>query len=59
MLLTAHKAQSDPELKELLKDKFYHQGPIWQDRILVTYLLHRLKDSEKSIWGEMVRNFPK
>lgn len=60
MLLTSYKAENlaDEELKVVLK-KFYHEGPICQDRILVTYLLYNLDKNKENLWSKMASYFSK
>lgn len=41
------------------EESFYHSGPIWQDRILVTYILYIMETDPGLLWSRMASNFSK
>lgn len=57
LLLTSHRALKDPALANLFSNSFYREGSLWQDRILVTYLLYLLSVDRDCIWTFMARRF--
>ena len=57
--MTAHRAMKEPSLEEVFKEAFYREGPVWQDRILITYLLYTLAVGKEGVWLDMVRHFSK
>lgn len=57
LLLTSHRAMKEVELSSVFSNKFYREGTMWQDRILVTYLLFLLSKEKDCIWTEMVKQF--
>jgi hypothetical protein len=59
LILTAHKALKEPALEELFTNTFYREGPLWQDRVLITYLLYILSKNADSIWAHMAKQFSK
>lgn len=59
LILTSHKALKDPEVQELFNNTFYKEGLLWQDRILVTYLLYLLSINRNCLWTYMAQHFSK
>ena len=60
LLLTSHAAENHPVLCKIFEEEdFYHTGPIWQDRILITYLLYELDKNPQTLWSHMASLFSK
>jgi hypothetical protein len=59
LILTSHRALKEPELAEIFDNSFYKEGPLWQDRILVTFLLYLLSTNKECIWLDMAKQFSK
>ena len=57
LILTSHRALKDPALVHLFENSFYREGLLWQDRILVTYLLYLLSVDRDCLWTFMAKNF--
>jgi hypothetical protein len=59
LILTSHCALEDPAMAHLFSNTFYREGSLWQDRILVTYLLYLLSVDRDCLWTYMARHFSK
>jgi hypothetical protein len=59
LLLTAHRAREEPALAAVFDNRFYKEGAMWQDRVLVTFLLYLLSTNKDCIWLHMAHQFSK
>lgn len=49
----------EEKLQDVFSHKFYKEGTMWQDRILVTYILYLLSINKPCIWTDMAKQFSK